>query len=200
MFLFIALLVVSSFAAAPNKPAWPLDFSTTVSVNIEGKPYPDFLRWFYSSAKDVDRLDGLQDFAGEIVFAERYFNHKSQREYALFFTAGGAVECVDRAITNPLPKPQFRNFTYAGTALIDYVPVYQWFERVKTPQGEDFLQYFETQNDRTPARFIFLSTGKPAIQIDYFEWDSAGQAARIFEIPTEIKASCNAVKKATLKK
>lgn len=41
------------------------------------------------------------------------------------------VSCFVRALSNPLPKPEFANLTYVGESLIDYVPVYHWIHRTQ---------------------------------------------------------------------
>lgn len=43
---------------------------------------------------------------------------------AVFYQQDSSVQCFDRAISNPLPKPDFKNFTYVGEAIIEYVPVF----------------------------------------------------------------------------
>lgn len=74
----------------------------------------EFSRWFYSQAQNIDRLDGLTEWEGELYFAERFFNHNTQKEYNVFYQRD-TVSCFTRALQNPLPKPDFVNFTYVGT-------------------------------------------------------------------------------------
>jgi hypothetical protein len=45
----------------------------------------------------------MTEWQGEHYFASRYFNHREQVEYVLFWQRD-LVECFTRKLTNPLPK------------------------------------------------------------------------------------------------
>ena len=189
--LFLALFAVAAVAITPHHPQWPADFSTTAVINFGGVSRPDFNRWFYSKELNVDRIDGLAEWEGELYFAERYFNHGIGREYAVFYQRDSSVTCFDRPITNPLPKPDFTNFTYVGEAIIDYVPVYHWIYR--TPNNRDFFQFFDVIGSRLPARFDAEFGERPAVQINYMEFDNGSQDKTLFQIPSEIMSVCNKI-------
>jgi hypothetical protein len=182
--LFIALAVAS---VTPHHPQWPADFSSTVAIHETGKGFPQFSRWFYSSAAQIDRIDGLAMWEGEFYFAEQFFNHNTHRVYAVFYQRDSSAFCIDTALTNPFPKPDFNNFTYAGEALIDYVPVYHWIYRA----GNDFFQFFDSVASRQPVRFDAEFGERPALQINYMEFDSGSQDAAIFQIPSEVSLFYN---------
>ncbi len=78
--------------------------STTAIVHQAGRGRPDFNRWFYSQKRNVDKIDGLTEWEvrtvvlvvvvgccadariqGELYFAERFFDHNAQKEFALFW-------------------------------------------------------------------------------------------------------------------
>merc|ERR1712065_102583 len=59
MLLIVALFAVALASVTPHHPQWPADFSTTSVIHFTGQPRPDFIRWFYSKAQNVDRVDGL---------------------------------------------------------------------------------------------------------------------------------------------
>merc|ERR1711974_340129 len=152
-------------SVTPHHPQWPADFSTTSVIHFTGQPRPDF--------------------------AERFFNHNAGREYAVFYQRDASVVCIDRNITRPLPKPTFTNFTYVGEAIIDYVPVYHWIYRAN--DGRDFFQFFDTVADRQPVRFDAEFGDRPAVQINYMEFDGGSQNPDIFSVPSEILSTCTQV-------
>merc|ERR1712137_1063584 len=189
MFLIVLFAVFAAGQVTPHHPQWPSAFSSSVVIHETGKPYPQFSRWFYSAEQNIDRIDGLAEWEGELYFAEVFFNHNSGRQFDLFYQRDAAVTCFDRAINNPLPKPDFTNFTYAGEALIDYVPVYHWVFRA----GNDYFQFFDSVADRIPIRFDAEFGERPALQIQYMEFDAGAQNADMFSIPAEILSVCNKV-------
>ena len=74
-----------------------------------------------------DRLDGIVRYADEFYFASLYFDHSKATEYHVFYQESTAV-CYTSKINTTLPKPNFNNLNYIGKALLDYVPVYHWYE------------------------------------------------------------------------
>lgn len=118
-------------------------------------------------------------FLLKFVFHSRY-NVFYQRD---------TVSCFSRPLNNPLPKPDFTNWTYVGESLIDYVPVYHWIYR----RGRDFFQFFDSVSSRVPVRFDAEIDRRPAIQIIYAEFDSAPQNPAIYVIPQAILSVCQSV-------
>ncbi len=129
MLLLCLFVVCLSAATTPVHPQWPRDFSTTAIFHESGRRRPEFTRWFYSAQQNTDRLgeasmffplfsshrvDGLTEWEGELYYAERFFNHNTQREYNVFYQRDSSVQCFSRPLQNPLPKPNFLNFTFVG--------------------------------------------------------------------------------------
>jgi hypothetical protein len=56
MLLLAALFVVVLSGTVPHHPQWPGAFSTTAIVHETGRRRPEFIRWFYSTAQNIDRV------------------------------------------------------------------------------------------------------------------------------------------------
>lgn len=100
----------------------------------------------------------------------------------------------------------FTNFTYAGQALIDYVVANHWVFRTSAlfwalslahffspGNGNDFFQFYDSAQGRVPMRFDAEQQGRPALTIQYREFDRGKQSKDIFSIPGAIITSCTNV-------
>merc|ERR1711974_190440 len=86
--LLAALLVVLAFSQ-PSPPKWPTAFSSTIVITDNARPGPpQFSRWFYDASANVDRLDGLAFFKGELYFAELFFDHNTNTSYDVYYQEG----------------------------------------------------------------------------------------------------------------
>jgi len=188
--VFVALFI--AVVAAQSTPTWPAAFSATVEIRRDHRPRPDFWRWFYDSGKNVDRFDGIVDFKGERFLANLYFLHDVGRQYNVLYQ-GNEVLCFYHPINETIPKPDFRNYRYAGKALVDYYVADHWFFN-DDPRGE-FFQYYDRDTDQKPLRFdidVRRNGTQFATQWIFHEFDGNRPASSLFDIPAVVRSICNA--------
>ena len=78
--------------------------------------------------------------------------------------------------------------------LLFSVLISNFFSRIyRTPNNRDFFQFFDVIGSRQPARFDAEFGERPAVQINYMEFDNGSQNKSIFQIPSEILSVCNKV-------
>eukprot|EP01119_Soliformovum_irregulare_P010964 TRINITY_DN270_c0_g1_i3.p1 TRINITY_DN270_c0_g1~~TRINITY_DN270_c0_g1_i3.p1 ORF type:complete len:209 (+),score=63.12 TRINITY_DN270_c0_g1_i3:131-757(+) len=180
--------------ADPPKPTWPKDFSASLDVQNWNtheriRNRHGFYRWFYSSARNMDRIDGLVDFGGELVVSNQFFDHAAKKHYAVFYQADLAT-CFIVHLNRTLPHPNFDNVRYAGKAVFDYETVNHWF--AENRERTHTINYYDTEAERLPARMDWhdAQRGETAI-IKFREFDEGTQGEHIFTIPEEVLRSCN---------
>ena len=187
-FILIALFIAVCFAASPSKPTWPNSFSASVLIADNRSPRPQFHRWFNSIPQQMDRFDGLVDWKGEEHFAEVIVDHKSQKQTNVYYDRETVV-CFSHTNNRTIPRPNFNDFDFRGLALIDYVVVNHWEERVR---GDIFLEYFEAQTGRYPVQFNVHDLRRQEVHTwRFMEFDAAPQDPSLFTLPPAIQAVCN---------
>ncbi len=104
-----------------------------------------FFRWFYSQTLNKDRFDGYQRYRStsrifvltfcspvmwqnEMYFSEVIFDHVADQQYDVFMQPDELV-CFMHSINGTIPKPNLANMQYIGKALVNYDPVYHWFQQ-----------------------------------------------------------------------
>eukprot|EP01120_Amphizonella_sp_Union-15-10_P009957 TRINITY_DN388_c0_g1_i8.p1 TRINITY_DN388_c0_g1~~TRINITY_DN388_c0_g1_i8.p1 ORF type:complete len:197 (-),score=22.61 TRINITY_DN388_c0_g1_i8:50-640(-) len=187
--IFLSLLVLAVVSQTPTQPIWPRYFSASVAQHhYNNREPPRFFRWFYDSAKNKDRFDGVVDFADERIWAQAIFDHTIQRETVVFFQQS-TVSCYYRSINSTLPKPNLTNLQYIGVALIDDLPVYHWIENDRT-RGVTF-QYYETIRYREPKRIDVSSDREDRSETWlFYEFNVCSQDPELYDVPAFIRATC----------
>jgi len=189
--LVLSALVAIAFAQTPSKPVWPNSFSSSVLRRRSNDPRPSFTRWFYDFSQKKDRFDGLARWQDEEWLSEIIFDHSSQIEYDIFFQPG-VVVCFTNALNHSIPHPTFAGVTYLGKAIINYVPVYHWFERDNARRIS--FQVWDTQDSRRNiVRIDFDDEARHrAESLTFLEFDRSPNNPDIYNIPADIKAQCSA--------
>eukprot|EP01121_Diplochlamys_sp_Union-15-3_P014653 TRINITY_DN46_c0_g1_i3.p1 TRINITY_DN46_c0_g1~~TRINITY_DN46_c0_g1_i3.p1 ORF type:complete len:193 (-),score=37.79 TRINITY_DN46_c0_g1_i3:75-653(-) len=187
--LLVLLFAVAIFAQ-PTKPTWPKAFSASVEVDFWGEERrPHHLRWFYDQTENKDRIDGVHRWHDEYYLARTIFNHAIGKEYTVFRQME-YVTCIYRDINSTLPKPNFDNVEYRGTALIDYRTAYRWREHVDRVT----LEYYDDAATREPLRIDVADERRGFVVTWKFRGvDACAQDPSVFVISPEIQAICNAV-------
>eukprot|EP01102_Stenamoeba_stenopodia_P001407 TRINITY_DN1120_c0_g1_i1.p1 TRINITY_DN1120_c0_g1~~TRINITY_DN1120_c0_g1_i1.p1 ORF type:complete len:200 (-),score=51.33 TRINITY_DN1120_c0_g1_i1:90-689(-) len=189
--LTFVLLAALCFAAidaktkrAPPTPIWPSAFSATVSITSAFQPFPIFFRWFYSQSADYSRGDGVDEFFGEFYVVTRYFDHTNQVQYNVYYRED-TVTCVKTPLTHSLPDPDFSQFSYRGTALINYQTADVW---ESSPAGANYV-YYEANNK--PIRFDATNTTTATtVSFNFWEFDIGTQDSNLFVIQPDVAAIC----------
>eukprot|EP01121_Diplochlamys_sp_Union-15-3_P010873 TRINITY_DN309_c0_g1_i1.p1 TRINITY_DN309_c0_g1~~TRINITY_DN309_c0_g1_i1.p1 ORF type:complete len:193 (-),score=40.00 TRINITY_DN309_c0_g1_i1:52-630(-) len=189
--LLIALAILA-VAFAQTKPTWPSYFSATVEISHRDRLEPPrFHRWYYDSVQNKDKFNGVEEYRGERYYAERIFDHKAQKEWALFFQRD-SVLCLTRSINWTLPKPNFNNFEFIGKALIDDQPVNHWIDNDR--QRERIYQYFDLISNGNPKRIDVDDRRERRSETWIFhEFDACPQDPNLYTVPKVIEATCNPV-------
>jgi len=177
--------------AAPPTPKFPLQFSASAMITGSNQRRgPEFIRWFYDSKKDRDRIDGLVDVSGQMMFAERFFLHQTETGYVLLY-GGDSITCEKFKLnsTSHVPRPSFVNFTYVGESLVRGEPAYVWLDH----QDPEFaVTYFESKMSAEPMKWVV--TNRRNFQyhaVDLFEWDTGSQDSSLWQLPQTILQTCN---------
>jgi len=174
-----------------SKPVWPNSFSASVLVHHNRDPRPSFFRWFYDFSQQKDRGDGLVQFRDEEWWSTILYDHSSKIEYNVFQQPQVAV-CFTNALNRSLPHPTFANVQYLGNGIINYVPVYHWFERDQA-RGITF-QVWDTQDSRRNIVRLDFDDERNhrSGSWTFFEFDRTPNNPAIYVIPAEILAQCTA--------
>jgi hypothetical protein len=175
--------------ANPAPPSWPLGFSASVFANNwQNQGSNVFFRWFYDQTLDMARIDGLGEWLDEQYWAVQIFDHVHEIQWSVFMQPGFET-CFMKKINTTLPVPNFQGAVYAGQAVIGYNPCYHWI----LTQGSFTMQYFDNQATREPVRMDFDDASKHmANTLLFMEFDAGAQDATLFQLPTQITATCNA--------
>ena len=193
--VFVALLAFLGLAAAatPSTPTWPKAFSASVLVqNVSDPRSTYFWRWFHDLGLNKARLDGFVSFDPNIppVFTKILVDENQKEEFVIAYEID-QVSCYERAVTRPLITPDFSDFTYRGSSIINYITVNQW-TAVNSTQNELFI-YYEDAQTREPVRFRAFNSEGVEEQWTFYEFDAAAQDPNLFELEDPIASICNAV-------
>merc|ERR1711974_72249 len=189
--LLAALLVVLAFSQ-PSPPKWPTAFSSTIVITDNARPGPpQFSRWFYDASANVDRLDGLAFFKGELYFAELFFDRNTNTSYDVYYQEGSVV-CFEHSINRTLPKPDFSQFKYVGVGYVQFQTCNLWV--LETTNNSTFMQYFENSQTRYPVRFdITDEFTSETTSFGFMEFDEGAQDPEMFTVNPLVKSACNKV-------
>jgi len=189
LFLVLSAIIALALAQTPSKPTWPNSFSSTILRRRDRDPRPAYGRWFYDFSQKKDRYDGIAHWQNEDFLAEIIFDHSSQIEYDIFFQPGLAV-CFTNALNHSIPHPSFSGVTYLGKAIINYVPVYHWFERDATRRIT--FQVWDTQDTRRDIVRMDFDDERThrSESVTFFEFDRTPNNPNIYDIPDPIKSQC----------
>jgi hypothetical protein len=191
----VILVLVACFvgfiaAQTPTAPRWPPFFSATIQThNWEGYGENAWFRWFYDANQTKDRIDGFTRWRGESYFTRTIDDHVAQRRYRVYSQNGFDI-CFYSPLTRPMPHPTFDNVTYAGRALIQGNPVFEWREFNRERNFR--FHYFDTQQYREPKRMDFDNGNEHhAFTIQFYEFDFCRQDPALFVLPDDILKACN---------
>jgi len=187
-----ALVVLEALAQTPPVPVWPRAFSSSVLIRRDRERRPEFFRWFYDFGLKLDRFDGVRRWQGEDWFAEMVLDHVSNTQYNIFYQLDTVV-CFTHAINWTMDRPSFTGASFIGKGLVDYQPVYHWYEEDKT-RGIHY-QIWDAQSDvRELVRIDIDDTVRHRAESwTFMEFDARSQNPNMFNIPDDIAAQCSPV-------
>jgi len=186
----LACFVAVVLAQTPPKPDWPAGWSATVQVERSDEREPYFFRWFWDQSQQKDRIDGLHRWHDELYWGRRIFDHPAKEEISIFYQEG-LVNCITRPINQTLPKPNFAQLEYRGTAVLFYTPVYHWYFR-DIIRGHTY-QVYDRQDNREIVRVdVQDERARRSEQYTFFEYDVGLQDPELFKIPSLIADICKA--------
>jgi len=189
--LIVVLIALCAFAyAQPPKPVWVNAFSATVSGHRTGEPHPHFFRWFYDFRANKDRFDGVVRWHDEPWFTEVIYDHSKKVEYAIF-REPATIVCITNTLNRTIPRPNFQNVVYFGTAIVNYVPAYVWYEN-DTARRISFFVY----DDQVTRRVLRMDVDDRDRHVSeswtFLEFDAGPQDPNLFVVPANILAQCTA--------
>jgi len=143
-----------------------------------------FFRWFYDSVANVERLDGIDFFNGELYFTETIINYSTEVVYTVIYH-DETVLCFTNTTQGTIFNPSFKGFTYAGQSIVMYRQC-NWF----IFNNDNYM--LQVYTDAKTNEFVRIDFTDASEDDDYTftEMNVGDQDSNLFVLPAAIAAIC----------
>jgi len=185
--ILVVLAVELILAQQPSPPTWPAAFASTVIANGNQQRGPRFFRWFFDSTNQVERFDGIREFAGSMYFIEDIRDYATTTNYLIAFQMD-EVSCWTNPTNGSMNIPDFNNFDWVGYSLVDYRKCNHWVYRNR--HDGFFAQIWDDATSRDLVRIEVATFEYGSETWDFLELDAGAQDQSLFVVPAAIAGIC----------
>eukprot|EP01087_Luapelamoeba_hula_P009543 TRINITY_DN246_c0_g1_i1.p1 TRINITY_DN246_c0_g1~~TRINITY_DN246_c0_g1_i1.p1 ORF type:complete len:239 (-),score=31.62 TRINITY_DN246_c0_g1_i1:45-761(-) len=170
----LVLAAVALVVAAPPKPTWPKAFRTSFDFHSNENKNNALGAWYSSESLKSEKWDHEFDHQ-KVTLLRRYDTGK---QFHITYERNKQAKCISAPLTGEMDVPNFANFSYVKTFVVDRETVDVWDQ--KTSQDTDRYEDF-AKNE------IPLSFSNKESRTLFIDFKVGDQSAALFAVPRDCK-------------
>eukprot|EP00698_Gefionella_okellyi_P010870 TRINITY_DN2853_c0_g1_i1.p1 TRINITY_DN2853_c0_g1~~TRINITY_DN2853_c0_g1_i1.p1 ORF type:complete len:350 (-),score=56.42 TRINITY_DN2853_c0_g1_i1:74-1123(-) len=173
--VLLALVVVTVIATISAKapPKWPFQYSTGFDTQFVRSHHNMVGRWFFDELAKKERID----VSGPWGYDVRFLHYDLGKAFDVRHLNEHDISCHETPLTEEMHVPDFSNFTYGGSAVVQSEPCDLW----ELKESSTAFQYYDRNSTFDPVQFVEKGVIDDT-ETFFFDFDRGNQEAQLFDV------------------